>query len=314
MKVHTFTHSLISSFKYSLILSFTILSLTSCEDVIPLDTAKGESQLVVDGWITNQAGSQQIRLTESGAYFDNNSAKPVLNANVTVSDDKGNVFTFKDLKNNGYYVWKPATEKDTLGKIGRKYLLNIKLGNEEYISASQINRVPKIDSISYYFDKASPRNNPDGPKEGYILEFYARDPKGEGDCYWVKSYKGNKQFNLPSDLVSVYDGAFSPGAATDGLLFIRPIRESIYGRNLALVGDTVRVDLLSIPLEGYYFLQQVQQASQNGGLFAVPQSNIISNIQNKNPNGRKALGFFGASAVSTFQTVVDAKKARVKGT
>jgi hypothetical protein len=175
-----------------------------------------------------------------------------------------------------------------------------------------MNRVPKIDSISYFFDKSSPRNSDNSPKEGYVPEFYARDPKGEGDCYWIKSYKGKKLFNDPNDIISAYDGAFSPGVATDNILFILPIRRSIFGRNLALVGDTVRVDLWSIPLEGFYFLQQVRQASQNGGLFAVPQTNIISNVQNVNPNGRKALGFFGTSAVSSLQVVVDAKKARAK--
>jgi Domain of unknown function (DUF4249) len=277
-----------------------------------LDVPTGASQLVVDGWITNQPENQQIRLTESGAYFDNGPAKPVLNAAITITDDKGRITTFKDTKNDGYYVWKPANGKDSLGRVGGKYTLTIKVGSEEYRSVSQINRVPKIDSISYYFDQSSPRNGENSPKEGYVLEFYARDFKGEGDCYWVKSYKGTKLFNDPDGILSIYDGTFSPGTATDGLLFIRPIRQSIFGRNLAIAGDTVRVDLLSIPVEGFFFLQQVRQASQNGGLFAVPQSNIISNVQNVNPNGRKALGFFGTSAVSTLQVIVDPKKARAK--
>ncbi len=298
--------------KHILILSFAVLTLTSCEDVVTIDVNKGSSQLVVDGWITNQPTVQQIRLTESSDYFDNSAAKPVLNASVTVTDDRGKVFTFKDIQNNGYYIWKPANVKDSLGRVGGKYALNIKTGTEEYRSLSQLNRVPKVDSISYYFDKSSPRNGPDSPKEGYLVEFFARDIKGEGDCYWVKSFKGQKEFKKPSDIIPVYDGAFSPGAATDGLQFIRPIRQSILGRNLMLAGDTVRVDVLSIPLEAFYFLSQVQQASQNGGLFAVPQSNIISNIQNANPTGRKPLGFFGTSAVSTLQTIVDAKKARAK--
>jgi Domain of unknown function (DUF4249) len=309
---HSSNTSNISAFTHFCLFALTLLSLTSCEDVITLDANKGESQLVVDGWITNQPVNQQIRLTESSSYFDNSPAKPVLNATVTIVDDRGKVFMFKDLKNNGYYTWKPATGTDTLGRVGGKYLLNIKTGTEEYRSLSQINRVPKIDSISYYFDKSSPRNGPDSPKEGYLVEFFARDIKGEGDCYWVKSFKGQKEFNKPNEIIPVYDGAFSPGAATDGLQFIRPIRQSILGRNLALAGDTVRVDLLSISLEGFFFLQQVQQASQNGGLFAVPQSNIISNLQNVNPNGRKPLGFFGTSAVSTLQTIVEAKKARAK--
>ncbi|MFN8348027.1 MAG: DUF4249 domain-containing protein [Spirosomataceae bacterium] len=290
-----------------------MLYLTSCEDVIDLDVTAGESQMVVEGWVTNQATEQTIRLTQSAPYFDNNPPKPVLNAVVTVTDEKGNTFVFKDLKNNGVYVWKPASVKDTLGRTGGTYTLNIKAGTEEYTAISKLNRVPKIDSITYFFDKLPVAPEDGKPQEGYKAEFFARDPAGVGDCYWVKSYRNGKYYNKANEISTAFDAAFSPGANSDGLIFILPIRQSITPfSDFVLEKDTVKVELMSVGLEGYYFINQVRIESTNGGLFATAPSNIYSNIKNKNSSGRKALGFFGAAGVSTFQTVIDPKKAKPK--
>lgn len=286
-------------------------SLTSCEDVIDLDIKSGDPQLVVDGWITNRAIEHSIRLTESAPYFDNSPAKPILNATVVVTDDNGKVFNFKDAKNNGVYLWKPSTPTDTLGHIGRTYTLNVKFGNEEYTAVSKLNRVPKIDSLTYFFDKLPVAPSDGKPQEGYKSEFFARDPVGSGDCYWIKSFKNGKYFNKASQISTAYDAGFSPGGNSDGLIFVLPIRQSIVPFDEFLVEkDTIKVELHSLTLEGYYFINQIRIESTNGGLFATPPSNIFSNIKNSNPNGRKALGFFGAAGVSSFQTVVDPKQAR----
>ncbi len=295
----------------SLIFSFAILALTACQDVIKLDTENVASQLAVDGWITNQPTAQQIRLTETSNYFDNRPTKPVLNATVTVTDDKGKVYSFKDIKNNGTYVWQPNSKKDTLGRIGGKYALNIKVGSEEYKAATVINRVPKIDSLTYFPEKSSPRNLDTSPKEGFAAQFYARDFVGEGDCYWIKCFKNGKYFDKTISIVLAYDGAFSSGVATDGLQFIRPIRQSI-SPELYVEKDTVRVEIHAIPLAAYFFLGQIRQESNNAGLFATPPSNIVTNIQNVNPTGRKPIGFFGSSAISSMQAVIDPKQARAK--
>ncbi|MEZ4900423.1 MAG: DUF4249 domain-containing protein [Spirosomataceae bacterium] len=296
------------------IVSFSILSigfLSGCQDVIPLDISTGASQLVVDGWITNQPTTQTIRLSESGAYFDNGPAKPVLNATVTVTDNKGKVFLFKDTKNNGQYSWIPTTKLDTLGRVGGSYTLNVKFGNEEYTARARINRVPQIDSITYFADKLPVKPTDGSPQEGYVAEFFGRDPQGEGDCYWIKAARNDTLFNQTTNINLAYDAGFSPGSATDGLTFILPLRRSISPR-FYLEKDKVRVELHSISLDTFYFLSQVRQESNNAGLFATAPANIFTNVNNANPNGRKALGFFGASAVSTFETTIDSKKAKPK--
>ncbi|MCE7063047.1 DUF4249 domain-containing protein [Dyadobacter sp. CY343] len=282
--------------------------LTGCEDVIDLETETGPPQLVVDGWITNQPGPQTIKLTWSASYFDNTPAKPVLNAEVVVKDDKGTIYEFEDTAGNGQYIWQKTG--DTLGHIGRKYTLTIKQGADTFTSSTEIKRVPAVDSIIYRKEKL-PFEPDKGPREGYVAEFYARDLAGEGDTYWIKPViRGKPEIKRATSISIAYDAAFSAGAPSDGLIFILPLRQSITTDSLYSAGNEVGVELHSITNEAFDFLSQVREQAGNGGLFATPIANIRSNVVNTNPAGPKALGFFGSSAISRMETTIDPAKAR----
>jgi hypothetical protein len=285
------------------------LMLASCEDVIDLDTVTGPTQLVVDGWITDQPGPQTIKLTWSAGYFNNTTPQPVLGATVTVTDDKGKIYEFEDLVGNGQYSW-GKTNADTLGQTGRRYALKITHESEVYTANTEIKRVPAVDSVVYTKEKL-PFKPDKGPKEGYIAEFYARDPAGAGDTYWIKPVINGKAVVEKATAISIaYDAAFSAGAPSDGLIFILPIRQSITTDSLYSAGASVGVELHSITNETFEYLKQIQEQAQNGGLFATPISNIKSNVINSDPKGKAALGFFGASAISRKTTVIDPEKAR----
>jgi len=281
----------------------------SCEDVIDLETQTGPEQMVVDGWITNDAGPQTIKLSWSANYFNNNAPKPVLDAEVTITDNLGKVFEFKDVDANGTYTW-GISNTDTLGQIGRTYTLKIKNGTEMYSAVSEIKRVPAVDSVVYRNEKL-PFEPDEGPKEGFVAQFYARDFAGSGDTYWIKPFVSGKAVVDKAVNISIaYDAAFNSGAATDGLIFILPLRESITTDTLYSAGASVGVELHSITKETFEYLNQIREQASNGGLFATPITNIKSNVINADPAGPKALGFFAASAVSRKETVIDPAKAR----
>lgn len=303
-------NSLTRFFQLSVVL-LAIVGLSGCEDVIDLKTETGPSQLVVDGWITNQPGTQTITLTWSSPYFDTSPIKPVLGAKVTVTDNLGKVYTFTDSEGTGKYTWgKLAT--DTLGRIDGKYTLKVEHEQEVYTAKNEIKRVPKVDSIAYTNETLPIKPDKDkGQKTGFIVEFYARDFVGTGDTYWIKEVINGKTNVDKAEKISIaYDAAFGAGAPSDGLIFIQPLRRSITYDSLYQAGNRVGVELHSITNEAFYFLQQVVEQSTNGGIFATPIANIKSNVTNADPNGRKALGYFGASAVSKMETVIDPKKAR----
>lgn len=291
------------------VLFVALLGFTSCEDVIDVDLEEGETQLNVDAWVTNEAGAQNIRLSLTQAYFDNTEPPPALGANVRVEDNEGNTYVFTDDNEDGIYTWTPADPNDVLGKIGNQYTLKIAYQGENYEARSEMNRVPPIDSIFYEF-----REDEFGSVDGYYAQLYARDLVGSGDCYWIRAFKNGQYLNKPEDINVAYDAGFSQGGNVDGLVFIQPIREGINpsetdenDEEIApyALGDNIRVELYSITPDAFFFFQEVINQLNNGGLFAIPASNVSTNIINTNPNGKAAVGYFGASAVSVAETVIE---------
>lgn len=291
----------------------------ACQDVVNVDLKPGESQLAVDAWITDQPGNQSIRLTITQGYFDNNPAPPALGATVSISDNTGKNYTFNDLNNDGNYIWQATPADSILGKLGNQYTLTITYQGETFEATSEVRRVPPIDSITYEFRKEQLGN----PK-GQYAELFARDFPGTGDTYWVRTYKNGKFLNHSTDINIAYDAGFSKGGNIDGLTFITPIREGINplyqnkdDKNKLdppyAVGDTIRVEIYSITEDAFDFLSEVQTQLNNSGLFAVPISNVSTNLINKNPNSKvKAVGFFGASAVSMKQGMIGENKGSIK--
>lgn len=289
-----------------------LVALTSCEEIVNLPSPKSDNFFVVEASLTNQNAPQRIILTRSQDYFDQSSAPKISGAQVTVSDTLGNQFSFKEkVASSGIYVWEPSTQQPTIGKIGTTFTLNVKWQSETLTAKARMNRVPPIDSILYEFDEASGRQSgDDSPKEGYDAQFYARDLTGAGDCYRVKFYRNDKLFNEPDNLTLVYDAGFQKGAMTDGLMFIRPIRRSI-SPQLYLEKDKIRVEIWSITEDEFNFYSQARLELNNAGLFSRPAANIPTNIKNLNAASKlQGAGWFGVSAVSSFETIVDPNKAR----
>lgn len=294
MKTHSF---------YILPLLLGTLLLTGCETVIDTKIDSAPSQLAVDAWLTDQPGEQKIRLTQTRNYFDNGPATPVTSASVVVGEVSaaGNSiarrFDFTDPDKDGVYTWKPANNSDTakLAVIGRTYALSITYGSESYVSIAQMPRIPPIDSLLFTKQKISPVSN----ETGYKAEFYATDIIGAADYYYIRYYRNGVLQNRPRDIILAYNGAFRGSADTDGLQFIRPIRQAANPEKLYALNDTVRIEMRTITIEGYAFWELLKAQLQNAGLFATPPANVPSNIRPVRTGGPAAVGFFLVSPVRT---------------
>ncbi|MEL6864935.1 MAG: DUF4249 domain-containing protein [Bacteroidota bacterium] len=286
----------------------------ACEDVVDVDLAEGTSQLNVDAWLDNRPQTQEIRLTQSKTYFDDGNPEPVLDANVVVTDSEGTEYVFEDADRDGRYTWQ-SIDGTAFGKIGLDYFLSIETGEESYVASSSMNRVPPIDSITYEFEEEGL-----GTPEGYYAEFFSRDFSGPGDTYWIKTYKNGIFLNKPGEINIAFDAGFSAGGNVDGLIFIPPIRFAINrvpdsGDDAEDdnqvppydIGDDIRVEIYSIPLDAFTFLEQARNQLTNEGLFATPLANVPTNIFNaagEVPVERQAVGYFTVSAVSSLETTV----------
>jgi hypothetical protein len=281
------------------------LFLFSCEQVINPTLQNANPILVVDAWINNRHETQSIMLTLTQSYFDASQPKGVSGANVLVEDlTDGTQYVFaENASKKGSYEWTPANA--AFGKIGNSYKLTVSLNGEQFEATSKMGRVPQIDSITFEKDVRSGSD-----KVRYQGQFWAKDPEGAGDTYWIRATKNDSLLNLPSEINLAYDAGFSAGSETDGVEFLPPIRRGItpdYSKKTSnpspyWPGDSVYVEIHSISLAAFNFLNEVVvQTDRPGGfseLFARPLANVSTNIKSVNSNGTTAVGFFNVGAVS----------------
>jgi hypothetical protein len=267
------------------------MGLVSCEEPIAIELDKGTAQLAVDGLVIVDDGPQKIRLTLTDSYFSGNSnAGGVSGATVKVQTSDGQTFSFaEDPANPGDYVFPDSIHADT----GTYFLLSIQHQGETYQSASLLMRGTSIDTLNQ-----EERPAEFGNEAGTYLNFRARDPKGFGDFFWIRYSLNGKRDLRPGKILVSADAAFNPGSA-DGLEFIYPVRNSVNNEKGYLKGDQIEVELLSIDVENYRFLFEMNTQINNTGLFAEPLANVRGNIINsRDPKGKQAVGCFGVARVA----------------
>ncbi|SMD34884.1 protein of unknown function [Reichenbachiella faecimaris] len=292
-----------SNFKYLILSAFGILS--ACDDQIYPELDDAPEVLVVDAWIDDLMQDQVVTLSMTQPYFESSETKPVTGAEVYITDNDGNRFDFID-EGVGQYVWSPMT--DGFGIIGNTYELTVVSRGDTFKATSMKNRVPKVDSITFEYNE----DKIFGTVETYYsAELWVTDLIGEGDIYWIKTFKNEEFLNKPSEISLAWDAGFNKSAPFDGDPFIPPIRSSInpedYDDNDEFIspyadGDSVYVELHAITESARNFLSEVQiQTNREGGfgaLFATPLSNVPTNIKNETSD-RLVVGFFSVSSVET---------------
>jgi len=283
-----------------------ILFVSACEDVINPKLQPAETILVVDAWINDLPDTQTIRLTWSQPYFEYLLPPVVSGAMVQVRDELGKSFLFAEsVTMPGTYEW-AGSGTDTL-RVGGKYQLEIQLGGEMFTAQSYMGRVPVIDSITFEED--------DNLATGEKLirsEFWATDPEGQGDAYWIKAFKNGTPLLKPSEINIAFDAGLSIGGPADGVIFIPPVRRRINPNDLDDDGnltspiapdDSMHVQIHSVTVAAFTFLNEVAiQTNRPGGfaeLFATPLANVSTNIVGSEPAGTRVVGFFNVSAVSS---------------
>lgn len=271
---------------------------TACEDVIDLDIPEGKTFTVVDAWITNAPGRQDIRITQTAPYTSTQPAPIVDDAIVTLTDlTDGSTYDFTFA--NGLYSHDPGAG-NSIGRINHAYRLRVTLGTEVFEAIDTIRNVPVIDSITYeYKSKEDAASN----EEGYYASFHGRDLAGQTDYYWIRSYR-NSLDKREADVFAI-DGAFNENMA-DSSAFIVPISEGIteFDKPYQL-NETVIVRIASCTKASHTFLTHVESQLENGGLFATILQNVKSNLVNTNAASEtRVLGWFGASGLNYKEKVI----------
>jgi len=262
-----------------LILLFVIVLflLESCTERIELELNEGDNlKLVVDAWITNEAGPHKVTLSRTTSYFENEAAPRVSGAEVRI--EQGNETIVLEESEKGEYL----TPVEFKGEVGKTYQLKIEVEGELYESSATLSRVPKIDSLGYrYYDE----------DDFYSVLLYTKEPMGVGDFYLFRSYKNGSltaDTLRNADFVSdeFVDGSDIPGVEV--------------GYEDLEIGDMAILEMLSISEEAHdFFLAIMLETDYRGGPFDTPPANIPSTISNG------AFGFFNASAIERDSVLIE---------
>lgn len=274
--------------------------LSSCNDVIQVDLEDKSGQLVVDGAMYDgkDNGRCIIKLSRTMPYFDSSPAKIVSGAVVT-------------LKNNTEGKQETLTEnpvgtfqsKEIVAKIGNSYTLEVRADGEIYRATTQVLPVPEVDSLVYETKTITVRNNEQ--KTGVIIKYFGEELPEEKNFYRVKMYVNGQLMNKPEDLLPFSD-VLSRGK------YISNVELNGNTRPLA-INDIVRVEILSLPEDVYYFYADLQKQSNNALIFTPPLANISTNIVNINPNStKKAVGIFVAAGLRAKEGKIEQKEGVIK--
>ena len=284
---------------------FLAFSQTACEDIVEVDVEQKQKKLVVDAFIDNQLQTQTIRLTESIPFFDlPGTEPPVTTATVVLADTStGKIFPFIH-DSMGYYRWNPNEMSGDTLTVGSSYALFIIENGDTVVGITTL--YPTADRIDSLRTVPTKGNGPPFIDTGRYCEIFAYDLPGIGNHYWLKTFRNDTLLGDINDLnISQDMGNNSDGL--DGDLFLYPVRFTQLNQFLRpyIDGDKVRVEIHSISREAYYWFQLIYNENNNGGLFATPPVNIMSNLFYLNQNPKRGIaGFFNVAAVNAIEITV----------
>ncbi len=274
------------NFKYTLLILVVLFS--SCTEVIDIELNDEENQrLVVEGWVTNFPGKQEVKLTLTTSYFYNQPAPKATGAIVQVSDGES-TWAFNEVSPG---VYRP--EPDFLGEFEKTYVLDIDYAGESYSASSYLRPVSVIDSMAFKFiDPLEEFGVYETP--WWDIQIWTQELPGVGDHYMWKTFVNGTALRDSLAEISfvddgIYDGNYINGVGVD---YVDQGTE-------ANSGDTIHLEQWNIGVEAYdIFIGILNETAWNGGLFDAPPANVETNISNG------ALGYFGAAGISDKTAVI----------
>lgn len=266
--------------RFSILLFFTAMIFSSCEEVVDIDLDDVEPALVVEALVSDDPEkTPYVKLTLSTTYFDNVEPEAIENALVVLTEDESVVDTLNE-QEPGYYI----AQKINVGKVNATYDLFIQTTDGTIYQASgKIDPVAPLDSLSVNYREETPFSYDD---DGYYVTINFQEPGSTSDFYRLFFYLGGEQYD-PEELIY----------ANDELANGQYISNIEFSDFVVFPGDTVNVEMHSISEEYYDFLSAVDENQNAGDLFDTPPSNVEGNVSNG------AFGFFATSAI-TQKTVI----------
>ncbi len=266
--------------------SLLIFGISSCQKVISVDLNQSNPNIVIEGLVNDQGGTDSVVINMTGDYFTPSLYfQPITDATVVISDNAGNSDTLREAIGGTYYSSSPT------GVPGRTYSLKVIANGKEYDAVSSMPQ--KVDIDSFYVQSAISLFG----ESGYDFYITFKDPPQPGNYYRIVPHVNS----IPSDSISggrggtiIVDDELTNGNEITVQFGIRSNQNNKIGP-----GDTVKVDLLSIDkatYDYYYTLRNIIAADQS------PTSLSPANPNTNLTNG--SLGYFSAYAMDSRTIII----------
>lgn len=295
-----------------------IIAICTCIEPYTPKLKGYDSNLVVDGLITDANASYTVRLTRT-IQNQNDTSTSVSDATVSITDDVGNTGTLTS-KGNGIYK---TDSLEFRGMVGRTYVLHIIVGDGAVYESepAKMQSVPDIDSIYYEKDQQLVNN---GTQTQTGLSIYLDSKPGDNDQNYRWAFDESWEFKVPfpkkfdfnmadsvitavanikeycwksarsNDILiySSYPGHSGP-VTKQPIFFIAPDKS-----DRLMIEYSILVKQYSISKNEYDFWDNLTKVNTAGSdIFASQPFPVVSNIHNINSTGEKVLGYFQVSAV-----------------
>ncbi len=250
---------------------FTILIsffLFSCEDVIDVKLNNTEPRIVIEAKMYDQFQPATVIITKTTDFFDTLTINRVSNADITISDNQGNITTIPETDSAGVY------QAQYFGEIGKTYTLTVKSEGKTYTANAAMMPPLMIDSLTARY-----RSNPLPYQEtGYEISCWLKDSANFNQYAKLDIYKNQNQ----SYEVYLFEDTY-----TDGNNF-----EYKFYNETFQSGDTAAVIVSSCDQQVYEYLYTLAEITNDAFHDTGTPYNPTSNISNG------ALGYFGVFSLS----------------
>lgn len=267
-----------------LIVFFSALFFTSCEEVVEVDLKTQPPKLVVEAdisWVKGTTGNQQvIKLTTTTGYY--NPVIPVVSgATISIKNSINKVFNFIEIPQTGKYV---CTNFEPV--INETYVLTVISGGNTYVATEVLKSVAPITRIVQ-------TNDGGVSKDEIEVKAYYNDPANEVN-YYLYHYTYSNQ--VLSSYSSVDDRFF------DGNEFF----STSHSDDLK-PGDQVEISHIGTSKSYYNYMNILTSISgdNSGGPFQSPPATLRGNVINITNANDYPLGYFSLGEVDTKKYTIE---------
>ncbi|MDP5078387.1 MAG: DUF4249 domain-containing protein [Nonlabens sp.] len=259
--------------KKILYLSFLLMALQGCQDVIELDLNNADPRLVIDAYIElNEDGTTttQVKLTRSASFYQEEPTI-VTDALVTITSEDGTIYNLTN-NNNAIYTTDLINVQESTD-----YTLEIIDEGFTYRATQQlVSTVPIIDVQQEEIEGLGDLTK--------ITAFY-NDPSGFGDFY-LFSYKDVDNFQT-----DIGDDEFFDGNRAPTIFFIDELEP--------MTASVITIKGIDQNTFKFYekLLQQAGEGGPGGGPFGTPPATVRGNVINTTDASRFPFGYFRISQV-----------------